>query len=129
MAGLPAPVLVQQVHRGMARDRRGGVTCATSNSYSTAGSTAPSWTGRRCSSAKPATLRTGSALAAPTYTGQHHRRSPPNWRRHMQTSNEELAASAMRSAQEVVRLRQAVADNPEKKAKRGWDLKMQHSHE
>jgi len=35
----------------------------------------------------------------------------------------------MRSAQEVVRLRQAVADNPEKKAKRGWDLKMQHSHE
>ena len=44
-------------------------------------------------------------------------------------TNEELAASAMRSAQEVVRLRQAVADNPEKKAKRGWDLKMQHSHE
>lgn len=44
-------------------------------------------------------------------------------------TNEELAASAMRSAQEVVRLRQAVADNPVKKAARGWDLKMLRSHE
>lgn len=47
----------------------------------------------------------------------------------MQTSDHDLAESARRSAIEVVRLRAAVDANPVKKAARGWDLKMLHSHE
>lgn len=42
---------------------------------------------------------------------------------------EQLAESARLSAIEVVRLREQVAANPERKAARGWDLKMLHSHQ
>lgn len=44
-------------------------------------------------------------------------------------SNEGLAASALASASEAVRLRAAVANNPHFKAARGHDRRMQHQHE